>query len=278
MAKLVAKPSKAKLKSSGYTLDYDNLSNKPSINNVELSGDKSSDDLGLQKKLTAGQNIILESDGTISASGGVTSYNDLTNKPKIDGVDISNIWVATGLKYTSNGNYLSANGELLFNRMYPVTNDILNLLPLFAFQDSYHQHSFLPSNDSGVIFQLGNRNVINNPNYEDHREKYYMFFPSVGNSIYLKTDTESFVDGIDSGVVEGAWRKIGESVKVTSAAVNQNGTITFTNSDGSTFTTTGTSVIGPQGSDYVLTSQDKSDIANIVLSELPTTQGVLYGN
>lgn len=32
------------------------------------------------------------------------------------------------------------------------------------------------------------------------------------------------------------------------------------------------------GSEYVLTAQDKADIANIVLQELPTTQGVLYGN
>lgn len=30
--------------------------------------------------------------------------------------------------------------------------------------------------------------------------------------------------------------------------------------------------------DYVLTPQDKSDIADLVLSELPTTQGVQYGN
>lgn len=38
---------------------------------------------------------------------------------------------------------------------------------------------------------------------------------------------------------------------------------------------------GPQGvpgNDYVLTAQDKTDIANIVLQELPTTEGVLYGN
>ena len=35
---------------------------------------------------------------------------------------------------------------------------------------------------------------------------------------------------------------------------------------------------GDTGNDYVLTSQDKTDIANIVLQELPTTQGVLYGN
>ena len=37
------------------TTDYDALSNKPSINNVELSGNKTSSDLGLQSALTAGQ-------------------------------------------------------------------------------------------------------------------------------------------------------------------------------------------------------------------------------
>ena len=35
---------------------------------------------------------------------------------------------------------------------------------------------------------------------------------------------------------------------------------------------------GDPGQDYVLTNQDKSDIADIVLGELPTTEGVLYGN
>ena len=35
---------------------------------------------------------------------------------------------------------------------------------------------------------------------------------------------------------------------------------------------------GDTGNDYVLTEQDKADIANIVLQLLPTTQGVLYGN
>ena len=74
------------------------------------------------------------------------------------------------------------------------------------------------------------------------------------------------------------------SKTISSAAVNQNGTITFTLSDGSTITTTGTSVIGPQGpagangQDYNLTAQDKSDIAALVLAQLPTTQGVQYGN
>ena len=35
---------------------------------------------------------------------------------------------------------------------------------------------------------------------------------------------------------------------------------------------------GKDGQDYVLTPQDKTDIADIVLGKLPTTQGVLYGN
>ena len=74
---------------------------------------------------------------------------------------------------------------------------------------------------------------------------------------------------------------VGGDSQIVSGVVNQNGTITFTDSDGNTFTTTGASVIGSQGApgqDYVLTNQDKSDIADIVLGELPTTEGVLYGN
>jgi hypothetical protein len=67
-------------------------------------------------------------------------------------------------------------------------------------------------------------------------------------------------------------------VTIQSAVVNQNGTITFTMSNGSPITTTGASVIGPAGDDYILTAQDKTDIANIVLQLLPTTEGVQYGN
>lgn len=38
------------------------------------------------------------------------------------------------------------------------------------------------------------------------------------------------------------------------------------------------SIRGAKGATYTLTAQDKTDIANIVLGELPTTEGVLYGN
>lgn len=59
----------------GGATDYNDLENKPQINGVALSGNKSSDDLGLQEKLTAGTNITIEN-GVISASGGGSSIED----------------------------------------------------------------------------------------------------------------------------------------------------------------------------------------------------------
>lgn len=53
------------LAGSAGTTDYTNLENKPSINSIELDGDKTSDDLGLQNKLTAGKNVDI-TDDTIS--------------------------------------------------------------------------------------------------------------------------------------------------------------------------------------------------------------------
>ena len=55
----------------GGTTDYADLSNKPSIENVTLSGNKSASDLGLVKSSAL---------ATVATSG---SYNDLSNKPSI---------------------------------------------------------------------------------------------------------------------------------------------------------------------------------------------------
>jgi len=103
--------------------------------------------------------------------------------------------------------------------------------------------------------------------------------------------------GKTSASFTNSWQEL-LNINIVSGVVNQNGTITFTNSDGTTFTTTGSSVIGfsptatvtqtqsgatvsitdkngtttaniSNGDNYVLTAQDKSDIADIVLGELP---------
>ena len=97
----------------------------------------------------------------------------------------------------------------------------------------------------------------------------------------IRTRDRMYHDDTASWSEWSTWEEIGGGSQIVSGVVNQNGTITFTDSDGNTFTTSGASVIGPQGApgdDYVLTAQDKTDIANIVLQLLPTTQGVLYGN
>lgn len=62
---------------SGGTNDYTDLTNKPSINNVTLSGNKSLSDLGIQPS----GNYVTPNDLSSVATSG--SYNDLSNKPTI---------------------------------------------------------------------------------------------------------------------------------------------------------------------------------------------------
>ena len=86
---------------SGGTSNYNDLSNKPKINNVELNGNKSLNDLGIQPK---GNYLTSETDPTVPSyvknitQTNITNwnnksdfsgdYNDLSNKPTIP--DVSN--------------------------------------------------------------------------------------------------------------------------------------------------------------------------------------------
>ena len=67
----------------------------------------------------------------------------------------------------------------------------------------------------------------------------------------------------------------GYSPTATVTQTQSGATVSITDKNG---TTTANISNGVNGSDYILTAQDKSDIADLVLSELPTTQGVQYGN
>ena len=64
--------------------DYEDLENKPQINGYTLSGNKSSDDLGLQGKLIAGENITIKN-GIISAGGGGSSVEIPTTRNLLKG-------------------------------------------------------------------------------------------------------------------------------------------------------------------------------------------------
>ena len=81
----------------GGVSDYDQLSNRPQINNNTLTGDQSSSDLGLQDTLVSGTNIktinnqsLLGSGNiTISGGGGTSDYDQLSNRPQINGHTLS---------------------------------------------------------------------------------------------------------------------------------------------------------------------------------------------
>jgi hypothetical protein len=61
----------------GGSTNYNDLSNKPSINNVTLQGNKTLTDLGIQP---SGDYVTPSDLSSVATSG---SYNDLTNKPTI---------------------------------------------------------------------------------------------------------------------------------------------------------------------------------------------------
>ena len=276
--------------------DYENLENKPQINGHELVGNKSSDDLGLQNKLTAGENITINANGEISASGGVTSYKQLSDLPTLyyttaESYHLSRQPFRTFLNFSTGLYCNSGDGGVSVN----VRRDEFfwcddseygwNIDSPGQLQGRSFSSVVIPSrlrscpeivtnsiisNEKVIFWQIGNGKI-------EKTAQFIAWKDTDGNSrlIYRQADN------LDS-TLSGAWIEVNPSI--VSASVNQNGTITFTMSDGSTVTTTGESVIGPQGpagadgDDYVLTTQDKTDIANIVLSELPTTRGVQYGN
>ena len=98
----------------------------------------------------------------------------------------------------------------------------------------------------------------------------------------LSDGKSAYEIAVDNGFVgtESQWLNTlkgadGFSPTATITQTQSGATVTITDKNG---TTTANLSNGAPGQDYVLTAQDKDDIAAIVLSELPTTQGVLYGN
>lgn len=78
------------LQGSG-TTDYNELENRPKINNHTLEGNHSSDDLGLQSKINfpGDPTQYLNGNGTFSAPAGTGgSYSGLTDKPMINDVEL----------------------------------------------------------------------------------------------------------------------------------------------------------------------------------------------
>ena len=99
----------------GGTTNYNALTNKPQINSVELSGNKTAAQLGLMASdgvvanptgQTTGTLTALEVGGTkyaVSGGSGTSDYTDLTNKPSINGVTLSGNKTTSDLGITASG-------------------------------------------------------------------------------------------------------------------------------------------------------------------------------
>lgn len=266
--------------------DYEDLENKPQINNHTLSGNKSSDDLGLQSQIRVTTEALHYMNNLLELVNNVLSLD--ANK--------------TFKWFNPMDSYYEYN-SFPFNSFFVVDSQaILEHL-------SVGSSGVVPVNEFGVFLNVKNDIFTGYPEYDEGTEYgyYHDFYLTFSGELYHKSTTKY------SGYVNYTeWQKINGGSQIVSGVVNQNGTITFTDSDGNTFTTSGSSVIGADGigiadvhidgggdlivettdgymenvghvvgangQNYVLTTRDKSDIADIVLSKLPTTQEVLYGN
>ena len=73
---------------------------------------------------------------------------------------------------------------------------------------------------------------------------------------------------------------VGHDTGIDTIVFNSDYTLTFNMTNGETFTTGSIrgeqGARGEQGNDYVLTAQDRQDIADIVIADLPTWTGGSY--
>lgn len=218
--------------------NYENMDNKPQINGVELVGDKSGTDLNLQKTLYTDDSL-----GALFLSDGY--YGD---KP------------VTYIGMKKDRAFLRINLQNIasLESGFDIVDDDSIVNTLYSRGD-------IPVAEQGLYQKFTTYISPDNPRSGIYHAFYFSY--ESGKSFHRVVNGNVFYD----------WEEIpGGGSRIVSGVVNQNGTITFTDSDGNTFTTTGSSVIGPQGNDYVLTNQDKTDIANIVLQLLPNADTMLF--
>ena len=149
--------------------NYNDLVNKPSINNVELSGNKTGNQLGL----------VSDSDlATVATTG---NYNDLVNKPSINNVELSGNKTGNQLGLVSDsdlatvattGNY----NDLLYKPTIPAAqvnsdwNAISGVARILNKPTIPTKTSDL-TNDSGFITDSGLATVATTGDYDDLTNK-----------------------------------------------------------------------------------------------------------
>lgn len=302
---------------SGGTDDYNELSNKPQINGVVLSGNKTSGDLGVQNQLIPEQGVYILPNNKIGLRSfeNYLKWASVSDGGDVDHPDLNKIFLAPAQTWStslpentdcyvgsfapnsvaymvqvafaiaSKKTYIRTSNNIGLQKAWgaweelagggsEIVSGVVNQNGTITFADS-DGNTFTTTGES-VIGKQGNSvtnaEILNN-NLIIH----------IG---VLQPDGTILDTPVDVGRVVGQPGAKGQHGDgYTAAQINADGDLIMTEV---VYTAQGSTpmvrqinlghVVGADGQDYVLTPQDKSDIADIVLSELPTTQGVLYGN
>ena len=216
----------------------------------------------------------------ISATGGTDDYNDLENKPIIlsRGDSEPHSETLVGELYFPDLIMAGYDDSGHYRKTYCIS-DLSgyalksNSLPFSAFRDQLKKELFKnynlydnPPSDlftnyakaptENGIWEINTGNLQGLPvpvagkfiNYYVSGERIQIYATNVflPGDLNYQYSNRYFIRTQRMGDL-GNWIEIGGGSQIVSGVVNQNGTITFTDSDGNTFTTTGASVIGPQG-------------------------------
>lgn len=206
-----------------------------------------------QDKLTAGENITIGDNNVISATGGgVTSYNDLTDTPQINGITLSGNKSATDLELK----------EIFFNTLNP-PQDSYTKYPLCALWVNLNENTqfvltAIDTSSSLLRFtweRLNNRVIQSTepaPEYSGINVKYQYD----NGDLWLQVDSGKITKiSVCTGknrqqLNYKTWRYFyywaeftGGGSQIVLGVVNANGTITFTDSEGNTFTTSGSNLV-----------------------------------
>ena len=171
----------------GIDSNYNSLVNKPSINGTMLQGNKSLDEFGIQGKLVAGSGIRIVGN-TISAtgggSGGTSDYNDLDNKPSIEGVTLEHDLTLR---------------ELDIQKRVEIPIPVENVGSI-AVMSPYQQGSIVPQVIETATYEKASFIIldVNKGTFLDIYGKYDLYKISENNVLVLHDSS----DGVDNGYIE----------------------------------------------------------------------------
>ena len=161
-----------------FTGDYDNLSNLPSINNVVLTGNKTTEDLGLFD----GDYDHLTNKPTLFSG----DYNDLTNKPTLFSGDYNDL---TNKPTLFDGDYDSLNDRPQINGVTLTGDQTADDLGLF--DGDYDHLTNKPTLFSGDYNDLYNKPTLFSGDYNDLTNK-----PTLFDGNYMSLTNRPYINGV----------------------------------------------------------------------------------